>query len=628
MIFSCKDISLSFGAQTVLRNVGFDLKDKEKTALVGVNGAGKSSMFKVILGQIPPDGGTLAFAKGAKIGHLSQEMDLNFGNTIQQELLSVFDHLAQLEEEIRIAELEMADLSGIDLDRAMEKYAKMTQQFEQSGGYEYKSRVRGVASGLGFSEAEHILSIANLSGGQKTRVGLGKLLLSKPDLLLLDEPTNHLDIRAISWLEEYFLREYDGCVLIISHDRFFLDKVVKKVVEIEHGVAKSYNGNYSAFVDKKAKDFEIAEKHYSNQQKELERLQASIDLLRAFGREKHIKRARSKEKALAKVERLDTPKKAPNPMRLALAPRTGSGNDVLKVVNGQKNFDNTTLFRNAQMDIKKGEVVALIGENGVGKTTLFKMILEGADCVKIGSNVKIGYYDQILDFEDKDKTIFMEISDTYPRMKNQEIRSALAAFLFVGDDVFKAISALSGGEKGRVALCKLMLSDINFLMLDEPTNHLDLFSKEVLEGAINSYDGTVLYISHDRYFINNTADKIYELKSDKTTAYHGNYDYYVEKSAMGTEIVSPATRNDSDNKQAYLDQKEQQAKERQLKAKIERLEVQIEETEMAIIRQDGILAQDDVATDPAKAQEAYLMKAALEAKLENLITEWEEANSQ
>jgi len=448
--------------------------------------------------------------------------------------------------------------------------------------------------------------------------------------LLLDEPTNHLDIRAIGWLEEFFLREYEGTVLIISHDRFFMDKVVKKVIEIEYGIAKSYKGNYSAFVEKKAKDFEIAEKHFTNQQKELERMQASIDLLRAFGREKHIKRARSKEKALAKVERLDAPKSAPSPMRLALAPRTQSGNDVLKVIGGRKDFGEITLFRNAQMDIKRGEAVALIGENGVGKTTLFKMILEGADGVKLGSNVKIGYYDQTLDFEDKDKTIFMEISDAHPRMKNQEIRSALAAFLFVGDDVFKPISALSGGERGRVALAKLMLSDINFLLLDEPTNHLDLFSKEILEGAVNSYDGTVMYISHDRYFINNTADKIYELKADKTTVYHGNYNYYMEKIA---EIASPAVRNDgavagSDNKQAYLSQKEQQAKERQLKAKVEKLETEIEETEMAIVKQDGLLFQSDVATDPAKAQEVYLMKATLEAKLENLIAEWEEVSQQ
>ncbi|MCL2235141.1 MAG: ABC-F family ATP-binding cassette domain-containing protein [Defluviitaleaceae bacterium] len=624
MIFSCRDISLSFGAQNVLRDVGFDLKDKEKTALVGVNGAGKSSIFKVILGQIPADGGTMALAKGARIGHLSQEMDLNPKNTISQEMLSVFDHLAKLEEEIRLAEIEMAELSGNALEKFMEKYSRMVQNFEQNGGYEYKSRARGVASGLGFTSAEHDLPISMLSGGQKTRVGLGKLLLTQPELLLLDEPTNHLDIRAIGWLEEYFLREYHGCVLIISHDRFFLDKVVKKVIEVEHGITKSYKGNYSAFVEQKAKNFEIEQRHFDNQQQEIKRMQASIDLLRAFGREKHIKRARSKEKMLAKVERVDAPKSAPSPMRLALAPKTQSGNDVLKVVDGRKAFGDITLFRNAQLDIKRGEAVALIGENGVGKTTLFKMILEGAEGITLGSNVKIGYYDQTLDFEDKDKTIFMEISDAHPRMKNQEIRSALAAFLFVGDDVFKPISALSGGEKGRVALAKLMLSDINFLMLDEPTNHLDLFSKEILEGAINSYDGTVLYISHDRYFINNTADKIYELKPDKTTVYLGNYDYYMEKTAEPSAVAANQV-NDSDNKQAYLNQKEQQAKERQLKAKIERLEKAIEETEMAIMEQDGILFQSDVATDPAKAQEVYLMKAALEAKLENLIEEWEEA---
>ncbi|MCL2575660.1 MAG: ABC-F family ATP-binding cassette domain-containing protein [Defluviitaleaceae bacterium] len=631
MIFSSKDISLSFGATQILKNISFNLASKQKAGLVGVNGAGKTSLFKIILGEQPADSGEISIAKGAKIGHLAQNMDLNLQHTISEELLSVFAHLEQLEEDIRTLEQAMASQEGVTLEKSMSKYAKMTHEFENAGGYEYKSRVRGVASGLGFLPNEHELPIAQLSGGQKTRVGLGKLLLSKPDLLLLDEPTNHLDIGAIGWLEDYFLREYDGCVLIISHDRYFLDKVVKKVIEIERGVAKSYNGNYSAFVEQKTKDLEIAEKHYANQQRDIKKQEESIALLKSFNREKSLKRARSKEKQLAKVERLDAPQAAPSPMRLALSPKTSSGNDVLRIKNAEKIFGNRKLFRNVDVAINKGEKVALIGENGIGKTTLFKMIIEGDNAVMLGSNVKIGYYDQTLKFDDLEKTVFMEVSDNFPRMKNVEIRNALAAFLFIGDDVFKPISALSGGERGRVALAKLMLSDVNFLLLDEPTNHLDLFSKEILEGVVNTYEGTVLYISHDRYFINNTADKIYELTPNCAISYLGNYDYYTEKqmenntsSIAGSTNGHPQDIPETSNKQSYLEQKEQQAKIRQTKARIQKLEKMIEETEISIAAQDEILSREDIATNAEAAAKEYAAKTELEERLHHLLEEWEE----
>ncbi|MDR2183385.1 MAG: ABC-F family ATP-binding cassette domain-containing protein, partial [Clostridiales bacterium] len=542
---------------------------------------------------------------------------------------SVFQHLADMEAEIRRMEDRMAGLAGDALARLMEKYAKITKDFEDGRGYEYKSRVRGVLAGLGFNEIEHTLEIAKLSGGQKTRVALGKLLLAEPDLLLLDEPTNHLDIAAITWLEDYFLREYEKAVVIISHDRYFLDKVVKKVVEIEHGKAKSYHGNYSAFVEQKARDFEIEMHQYASQQKQIARQMESIRLLRSFNREKSVRRARSKEKQLAKIQRVDRPQNAPDKMRMTLKPQTQSGNDVLTIRGAKKTFDDSfLLFENVNMEIKRGEKVALIGENGVGKTTLFNMVLDGDPAAYMGTNVKIGYYDQELKFSDAEKSIFQEISDTYPPMKNLEIRNALARFLFIGDEIDKKLGMLSGGERGRVALCKLMLSDVNFLLLDEPTNHLDLFSKEILENALIDYEGTVLYISHDRYFINNTAEKIYELKKEGSTLYLGNYDYYVEKREErrgGTTPPPAVSQEKTSAKDSWLRSKEEAAKIRKNKAKIERLEVQIEEAEAAIARTDALLAKDDIATDAAKAQETYLTRAALEEKLAALLEEWEEA---
>ena len=624
MIISCKDIQKSFGAAQVLRGVNLGIEEKEKVALVGVNGAGKTTLFKIVLGELAADDGEVALKKGARMAYLSQHMDLDADNTIYEELLSVFAFLADMEAEIRRMEEQMAGLSDDVLARLMEKYAKLVKDFEDNRGYEYKSRVRGVLTGLGFNEVEHTLEIGKLSGGQKTRVALGKLLLYEPDLLLLDEPTNHLDIAAITWLEDYFLREYEKAVIIISHDRYFLDKVVKKVIEIEHGGAKSYRGNYSEFVEKKARDFEIEMHQYISQQKQITKQMESIRLLRSFNREKSVKRARSKEKQLAKIERVDKPQAAPDKMRLNLKPTTQSGNDVLMIRDAKKMFDDYMLFNNINMEIKRGEKVALIGENGVGKTTLFGMLRGGDPAITLGTNVKIGYYDQELKFTDAGKSIFQEISDTYPRMKNLEIRNALASFLFVGDEVDKKLGTLSGGERGRVALCKLMLSDVNFLLLDEPTNHLDLFSKEILENALIDYEGTALYISHDRYFINNTAEKIYEIKREGSMVYLGNYDYYVEKkAALATATATSAQPAADAQTSDYQRNKEEAARIRKNKAKIERVEKQIEETENQIAMLDAELAKDEIATNATKAHEVYELKAAQEEKLAALLEDWE-----
>ena len=628
MIISIRDIQKSFGADVVLKNASFMLEEKEKAALVGVNGAGKTTLFKIILGRLAPDGGEVVLRKGARLGYLSQNMDLDMSNDIYNELLSVFDHLKIMEEEIRATESKMAAATGSELNRLMDRYAKMTHEFEANRGYEYKSRVRGVLAGLGFSEVEHSLTLDRLSGGQKTRVSLGKLLLSEPDLLLLDEPTNHLDIAAITWLEDFFLREYEKAVLIISHDRYFLDKVAKKVIEIEHGFAKSYGGNYSYFVEKKAADFEIAMHQYASQQKEIKKQQASIALLRSFNREKSIRRARSKEKQLAKIERIDRPQNAPDQMRLRFSPRISSGNDVLTIRGGKKTFGDFVLFDNVNIEIKRGEKVALIGENGVGKTTLFNMMRNGDNCTVFGTNVRIGYYDQELKFDNMDKTIFQEISDAYPRLKNLEIRNALASMLFIGEEIDKKLIALSGGELGRVNLCKLMLSDVNFLMLDEPTNHLDLFSKEILENVLIDYEGTALYISHDRYFINNTAEKIYDLEKTGTTLYLGNYDYYTEKKAeiKNSTAQIETTKPQNTGKDEWLDKKAQEAQQRKSKARITRLENEIEQTEAAILAAENKLHHPEVATDAQKAQEIYFMQATLEEKLAKLLEEWEEAS--
>jgi len=627
MVFSCRGIQKAFGVEEILSDVTFTIQDGEKAAIVGVNGAGKTTLFRIITNELQQDAGELIFRKAARIGYLSQMTELDANSTIEAEFMSVFAELTALEQEVRAAEQAMSGLANDALEEAMARYARLSDSFEEQKGYEVKSRVRGVMKGLGFDDAEFSLPTKLLSGGQKTRVSLGKLLLTSPDLLLLDEPTNHLDLESVSWLEDQFLKSYPGSVLVISHDRYFLDKTVTKIIEIENGRADVYEGNYTYFAYKKEIDREIKLKHFMDQQKEIKRQQELIQKLRSFNREKSIKRAESREKMLAKIERAERPADLPDKMRIVLEPSKLSGNDVLIGENVGKAFDGDVLFANADFDIRRGEIVALIGPNGVGKTTLFKMILNQA-CetgkIKLGSNVEVGYYDQEYATLDEDKTMFEEISDAYPKMKNVEIRNVLAAFMFTNDDVFKTIGTLSGGERGRVALAKLMLGNVNFLMLDEPTNHLDMFSKEILEEALRNYTGTVLYISHDRYFINNTAEKIWELSPGGITVYMGNYDYYMEKKET-VQAAAPEAVAQSASKEDWKRKKEEQAEERRKQAKAEKLEIEIACLEEKIQEVEAKMATEAVYTNPYEAQKAYQDKAGLEESLQALYEAWEDA---
>ena len=543
MILSCQNISKSFGEHVILDNASFHLEDREKAALIGNNGAGKTTLLRMIVQEIPCDQGQVVLARDKVLGYLAQHQNITGQQTIFQELLEVKRPVLLLEEKIRALEAQMKHAAGKELDQLMDTYTKCTHEFEQQNGYAYRSEITGVLKGLGFTEEDFEQQVSTLSGGQKTRVALGKLLLSRPDILLLDEPTNHLDIDSIAWLETY-LTNYPGAVFIVSHDRYFLDKVVTKVVEIEQGHLAVYKGNYSAYSLKKAAIRDAQYKAWLNQQQEIRHQEAVITKLRSFNREKSIRRAESRAKMLEKMERLEKPVQEQEQIRLELEPRTVSGNDVLTVEDLGKSFPGTPLFSHVSFEIKRGERVALIGNNGTGKTTLLKIIngLLGPDEGKftLGSKVQIGYYDQEHHVLHMEKTIFQEISDTYPSLTETQIRNMLAAFLFTGDDVFKEISALSGGERGRVSLAKLMLSEANFLILDEPTNHLDIASKEILEEALNSYTGTVFYVSHDRYFINQTATRILDLVNNAVVNYIGDYDYYLEKKEeLLTQIYAP-----------------------------------------------------------------------------------------
>ena len=532
MILSCQNICKSFGEKIILKDASFHIEDREKAALIGNNGAGKTTLLRIIMHELSPDSGNVVLAKDKNIGYLAQYQDIHGHHTIYEELISTKQHIIDMENRLRSLEQEMKTTTGDALDSLMNTYTRLSHQFELENGYAYKSEIMGVLKGLGFTEEDFERQIETLSGGQKTRVALGKLLLASPDILLLDEPTNHLDMESISWLETYLLN-YSGAVFIVSHDRYFLDKVVTKVVEIEAGNMRMYSGNYSAYALKKAQLRDAQYKAYLNQQRDIKHQEAVIAKLKSFNREKSIKRAESREKMLDKVQRIDKPQEIQNQMRISLEPRFVSGNDVLTVESLSKSFPGQTLFSDISFEIKRGERVALIGNNGTGKTTMLKIIngLIDADSGRftLGSKVHIGYYDQEHHVLHMEKTIFEEISDAYPTLTETEIRNMLAAFLFTGDDVFKLISALSGGERGRVSLAKLMLSEANFLILDEPTNHLDIASKEILEEALNSYTGTVFYVSHDRYFINQTATRILDLTNQAIVNYIGDYDYYLEK---------------------------------------------------------------------------------------------------
>lgn len=631
MILSCSNIDKTFVDNHVLKSASFHVEDYEKAAIVGINGAGKSTLLKIIVGELPADSGLVSFAKDKSFGYLAQHQAVDSENSIFDELLTVKHEVLELEAAIRQCELDMKNAGGDALELLMKKYTDMTHRFEALNGYAYKSELTGILKGLGFREEDFDRKVRTLSGGQKTRIALGKLLLQKTDLIILDEPTNHLDLNSIAWLETYLLN-YRGAVIIVSHDRYFLDKIATKIIEIDNGVVSSFNGNYSDYAVQKEHLRTEQMNAWLNQQREIRHQEEVIDKLKQFNREKSIKRAESREKMLDKIERLDKPVEVNADMKLTLTPHKTSGNDVMQVHGLSKGFDGSTLFEDISFELKRGEHVAIIGDNGTGKTTLLKIINEllPADkgTIRLGANVEIGYYDQEHHVLHPGKTLFEEISDDYPYLSNTEIRNTLAAFLFTGEDVFKKISALSGGERGRVSLAKLMLSEANFLILDEPTNHLDITSKEILETALNAYEGTVLYVSHDRYFINKTASRILELTHRKFVNYIGNYDYYLEKRDILTPVsvseTAVSAKEPSAQKLDWKQQKEIQAMARKKQNDLKKCEAQIEELENRCAALDEEIAKPENATNSVRLQELSDEKEKLSSELEALYEKWEE----
>lgn len=640
MILSCQNISKAFVENQVLKNVSFHIEDHEKAAIVGINGAGKTTLLRIIVGEMTPDDGQVVLARDKTLGYLAQNSTVDTSHTIYEELLSVKADLLRLEEKIRECENNMKHAEGDALEDLMKQYTSLTHAFETGGGYLYRSELVGVLKGLGFTEDEFSKPVATLSGGQKTRVALGRLLLQNPDLIILDEPTNHLDMNSIAWLETYLLN-YKGAVLIVSHDRYFLDRIAGKVIEIDQSKATTFIGNYSDYAVKKEQLRVAAWNAYMNQQREIKHQEEVIEKLKSFNREKSIKRAESREKMLDKIEVIEKPSEVRTDMKLTLTPRILSGNDVLTVEHLAKSFDSHKLFTDVNFEIKRGEHVAIIGDNGSGKTTLLKILngLVPADqgTFRLGSNVEIGYYDQEHHVLHSDKTLFEEISDDYPYLNNTQIRNVLAAFLFTGEDVFKRISDLSGGERGRVSLAKLVLSNANFLILDEPTNHLDIMSKEILEDALNGYEGTILYVSHDRYFINRTAHRILDLTEGQFVSYVGNYDYYLEKhdTVMAAIEASTPQSADADNTAAtraaesevkldWKAQKEEQARLRKKENDLKKCEEKIAELEARISEIDTEMSDPAIGTQVAKLQELTKEQAACQEQLEKLYEQWEE----
>lgn len=629
MILSCNNISKSFGTDVIIKSCSFNIEDHEKAAIVGINGAGKSTLLKIITGIEPADTGLVTLAKDKTLGYLSQQQNLNSDNTIYDELLSVKHYILDMEAQLRRIENQMKSADDEALETLMKKYSDLNHEFELNNGYAYKSEITGVLKGLGFAEEDFTLNVNTLSGGQKTRVALGRLLLSKPDIILLDEPTNHLDMESISWLENYLLN-YSGAVLIVAHDRYFLDKIVSKIIELDNGNATVFSGNYTDYASKKAILRNMQLKEYLNQQREIKHQEEVITKLKQFNREKSIKRAESREKILNKMEFVDKPEILNDKMDIKLEPNVISGNDVLTVDNLTKGFDGTVLFDNICFQIKRGERVALIGSNGTGKTTILKLIngIIPADSgsIYLGAKVNIGYYDQEHHVLDPDKTIFDEIRDAYPDLNNTQIRNTLAAFLFTNEDVFKYIKDLSGGERGRVSLAKLMLSNANFLILDEPTNHLDITSKEILENALNSYTGTVLFVSHDRYFINSTATRIIELANKTVVNYIGNYDYYLEKKdILGAKPITNNTSKSSSSaisKLNWQEEKVKQAQQKKIKNEIKRTEERMALIEAEIEELDNMYADPAISSDTAKLMEIHTRKEALSKELDELYDKW------
>jgi len=658
MLLSVHGIYKSYDGKDILRDASFHMENNEKVAIVGINGAGKTTLLKLIVGQERPDDGEITFSKDVTWGYLAQNQNIDSSNTIYEELKEVKRYVIDLEENIRKAEDDMKHLEGKELEDLLNRYTRMNEEFQYLSGYAWKSEVIGVAKGLGFTEEELSKKISTLSGGQKTRVALSKLLLQSPDLIILDEPTNHLDMGAIRWLENYLLN-YKGAVLIVSHDRYFLDKIADKVVEVENGRVSSFTGNYTAYASKKEQKRAVEWNAYIKQQAEIKHQEEVIAKLKSFNREKSIKRAESREKMLDKIEVLEKPVDINDSMKITLKPNCESANDVLTVEGLSKAFGSEKLFSGLDFEIKKGEHVAIIGDNGTGKTTLLKIINQAekmdAGKITLGVKVNVGYYDQEHHVLHDDKTLFQEISDAYPTLNNTEIRNTLAAFLFTGDDVFKRIGDLSGGEKGRVSLAKLMLSEANFLILDEPTNHLDITSKEILESAISGYEGTVLYVSHDRYFINRTATRILDLTHGTLVNYIGNYDYYLEHvdermerlfgagaagnlsgdlSAKDGSLSDPALlatgealAKASSGSDDWKAQKEAQAKKRKQEAALKKCEEEIAKLEERDKEITEALSDPAIGTDLAKLRKLSDEQAEIQNSLELLYEEWEELST-
>ena len=634
MILSCQNITKSFVGKTILSNASFHIEDFEKAAIIGINGAGKTTLLKIIMGQMEADSGLVTIARDKTVGYLSQHQELSGTSSIYEELFSVKQHLTHMEEQIRAMEHEMKCVSGTELEALMDRYSNLTHHFELENGYAYKSEVTGVLKGLGFTEDEFDKKITALSGGQKTRIALGKLLLLNPDLIILDEPTNHLDMSSINWLETYLLN-YKGAVIVVSHDRYFIDRIASKIIEIDATNVSSFQGNYSAYSEKKEMLRKARMNAYLNQQREIHHQEEVIEKLKSFNREKSIKRAESREKALDKIQVLEKPSEINSEMDLRLVPQIVSGKDVLAVSEIKKSFQNMTLFQDLSFEIKRGEHVAIIGKNGTGKTTLLKMInhlLEpDQGSVSLGANVHVGYYDQEHQVLHYESTLFEELSNEYPTLTNTQIRNTLAAFLFTGDDVYKRIRELSGGERGRVSLAKLMLSNANFLILDEPTNHLDIVSKEILESALNNYEGTVLYVSHDRYFVNKTATRILDLSDQKIINYIGNYDYYLEKIREQTMLSdtpsertpSGTTSPESELKTDWQAQKELQAKKRKLENQIQKTEAQIGLLESRLESISEKINDPAIATNSVRLQELSTEQTNVQEELDQMYATWE-----
>lgn len=634
MILNATNISKSFGSNEIIKDANFLVNEHEKVAIVGINGAGKTTLLKILTGEERADSGNVILAKDAKLGYLRQINNVDSTLSIIDELYTVIEHILNMEKRMLEMQEQMQHLSGEELEALYSSYTALTHSYELMDGYAAKSKVIGILKGLGFDENDFERKINTLSGGQKTRVFLAKLLLEEPDIILLDEPTNHLDLRSIEWLESYLLN-YKGAVIIVSHDRYFLDKIVSKVIDIENAEVQMYSGNYSDFSAKKQMLLDAKMKEYLNQQQEIRHQEAVITKLKQFNREKSIKRAESRQKQLEKIDRVEAPVTHIENMKLSLDISKESGKDVLTVHDLSKSFDEKHLFSNINFEIKRGERVAIIGDNGTGKTTLLKIIngLLSPDTGEViyGSNVSIAYYDQEHQVLHMDKTLFDEISDTYPEMNNTQIRNILAAFLFTGEDVFKKIGDLSGGERGRVSLVKLVLSKANFLLLDEPTNHLDILSKDVLESALNSFPGTICYVSHDRYFINKTATRILDLTGNRLLNYIGNYDYYIEKreavegaANLSVNNIEEKPAEVSDSKQEWIENKNAQAQKKKITNALNKCEKEIEKIEEKLGLIDEEFANPEISSNVGKLMELQKEKTALEEKLEKLMNEWEE----